>query len=70
MEKSKFFIILLTLINLSISDTNIVQEEAIHLTVKIYQDIPKHLCGAALANLEVIIICIIGKSGVFIFIKL
>jgi hypothetical protein len=29
--------------------------KGLDLTVKIYQDIPKHLCGRALANLEVII---------------
>ena len=56
MENFKSFIILVALIHLSASDTNIVQVEGLHLTVKIYEDIPTHLCSRTLANLEVIII--------------
>ena len=53
MKKNTIFIILTILIRMSLSDPNIVQEEGLHLTVKIYEDIPKHLCGRALDNLEV-----------------
>ena len=47
-------VILLAFVQPSVCVNTDLQVEGIDLTVKIYQDIPKHLCGRALANLEVI----------------
>ena len=68
MEDCKSFIIVMTLIHLSLSDTNIVQVEGLHLTVKIYQDIPKHICSRTLANFEGIFY-LIGTVLINIFLK-
>ena len=53
MKLRKFLVISLALFHPSVCVNNDLQVEGIDLTVKIYQDIPKHLCGRALANLEV-----------------
>ena len=67
MEKNINVIIWTIVIRLSLSDPNIRQVEGLQLTVKIYEDIPKHLCGRALDNLQVIIMKI---WDIFSFIKL
>eukprot|EP00090_Calanus_glacialis_P035817 TRINITY_DN6109_c0_g1_i2.p1 TRINITY_DN6109_c0_g1~~TRINITY_DN6109_c0_g1_i2.p1 ORF type:complete len:1093 (+),score=204.46 TRINITY_DN6109_c0_g1_i2:1-3279(+) len=48
-------VILLAFVQPSVCVNNDLQVEGIDLTVKIYQDIPKHLCGRALANLEALL---------------
>ena len=55
MKLRKFLGILLALFHPSVCANNDLEVKGLDLTVKIYQDIPKHLCGRALANLEVII---------------
>ena len=54
MKLRKYLVIVFALFQPSVCVNNDLQVEGIDLTVKIYQDIPKHLCGRALANLEVI----------------
>ena len=48
-------LVLFALLHRSVCVNNEQQEEGPDLTVKIYEQMPKHLCGRALANLEVII---------------
>ena len=54
MKLRKFLVIFLAFVQPSVCVNNNLEVEGLDLTVKIYQDIPKHLCGRALANLEVI----------------
>ena len=55
MKTRKIVLLLFALLHQSVGVNNELQEEGIDLTVKIYEEMPKHLCGRALANLEVII---------------
>ena len=55
MKLRNLLVILFGLLQPSVCVNNDLQVKGLDLTVKIYQDIPKHLCGRALANLEVII---------------
>jgi len=52
MKIRKTFLVLLALFHQSVCVNNELQAEGLDLTVKIYEDMPKHLCGRALANLE------------------
>ena len=54
MKLRKFLVISLALFQPSVCVNSDLEVKGIDLTVQIYQDIPKHLCGRALANLEVI----------------
>jgi hypothetical protein len=54
MKIRTFLVIVFALFQPSVCVNTDLEVKGLDLTVKIYQDIPKHLCGRALANLEVI----------------
>ena len=55
MKLRTFLVIIFGMFQPSVCADDNLQVEGLHLTVKIYQDIPKHLCGRALDNLEAVL---------------
>ena len=53
MKKRNVMTVLLSMFHLSVGVNNSAQEEGRELTVQIYEELPRHLCGRALASLEV-----------------
>ena len=61
MAKLKEYLVLLALLNVSASD--FIQNNGAEITIKVTQEIPKHLCWRFLNNLEVQIAIIVLLSA-------